>query len=266
MKMSDSDGPLRWRITPGHTFALTDDAAASTDQAPGDRTTTEEASWAALGKLHDMQARMQSENQRALLIVLQGVDASGKDAAISHLFRGFDPLYTRAEAFKFPTDQERGHDFLWRIHAKCPAKGHTVVFNRSHYEDVIVPSVHGQLEAAVRYERYRHINAFEELLADSETVIVKLLLHISKDEQFDRLNQRLVDTYSQWKVHPEDFSERENWDRYIQICQEMLAETSTERAPWYVVPSNCTWYRDWIVSRILIDKLGHPHAISDRGY
>jgi PPK2 family polyphosphate:nucleotide phosphotransferase len=264
MKMG-TDAPSRWRITPGQTVALTHEAAASTDQAPGDRTATEQASLASLEKLHDMQARMHSENERALLIVLQGVDASGKGAVISHLFRGFDPLYTRAEPFKVPTDRERAHDFLWRVHAKCPGKGETMLFNRSHYEDVVVPSVHGRLEAPVRYERYRHINAFERLLGDSGTIVIKILLHISEDEQFARLNQRLVDPYSQWKVSPEDFSERANWDRYIQTCEEMLLETSTERSPWYVVPSNCTWYRDWVVSCILIDRLGHLHEISDRG-
>jgi PPK2 family polyphosphate:nucleotide phosphotransferase len=262
--MGATDPQSRWRIVPGHPVALTDETAAATDQAPGDRAATEDASAALLGRVHDLQARIQSANELALLIVLQGADTSGKDATISHLFSGLDPLCTRAESFKVPTERERAHDFLWRVHAKCPGKGETVLFNRSHYEDVVVPSVHGGLEAGVRHERYRHIRHFEDLLADSGTVIVKLLLHISKDEQFDRLNQRLVEPYNRWKVRPEDFSERDYWDSYIEVCEEMLVETSTERAPWYVIPSNCTWYRDWIVSRIVIDTLSHPRAISDR--
>ena len=190
-----------------------------------------------------------------MLVVLQGIDASGKDGTISHVFRGLNPLGTTARAFKAPSLDELAHDFLWRVHARCPAAGEIAIFNRSHYEDVLVVRVHRLVPAATWQRRYQRINEFESLLADASTTVVKLFLHVSKEEQAKRFEERRADRTKQWKLNEADLAERSLWDEYEAAFEDMLAQTSTIGAPWYVVPADHKWYRNWVVSTILIDVL-----------
>jgi PPK2 family polyphosphate:nucleotide phosphotransferase len=228
---------------------------ASTDGAPGKKKDTE----AVFGDLHDeladLQERLYAEGRRSLLVVLQAIDAGGKDGTITHVFGGLNPAGCRVVSFKVPSEEERSHDFLWRVHAKTPAKGEVVVFNRSHYEDVLVVRVHGLVPEAVWRPRYDTINAFEENLAASGTRIVKLFLHISKEEQAERFQARLDDPSKRWKFRSGDLEERARWDDYNAAFEEALTRTSTLHAPWFVIPADHKWYRNWAVSRILIETL-----------
>jgi PPK2 family polyphosphate:nucleotide phosphotransferase len=196
-----------------------------------------------------------AEASQSLLVVLQALDAGGKDGTISHVFQGVNPQGARVTAFKAPTSVELAHDFLWRAHQAVPAKGEIGIFNRSHYEDVLVVRVRGLVPESVWRPRYEAINAFERQLTESGTTIVKLWLHISLDEQRERLLDRAERPDKRWKFRAEDLVERQHWDAYQVAANEMLARTSTEWAPWYVLPANHKWYRNWAVSEILIDAL-----------
>jgi PPK2 family polyphosphate:nucleotide phosphotransferase len=205
--------------------------------------------------LRELQSRLWAEGSRSVLVVLQGIDASGKDGTISRVFRGLNPLGTRVAAFKAPSVEELGHDFLWRVHARCPSAGEIAIFNRSHYEDVLAVRVHGLVAEQIWRRRYAHINAFEALLEDAGTSMVKILLHVSKEEQLARLEKRRDDPSKRWKLNEDDLVERTFWDDYAAAFEEMLSRTSTETAPWHVVPADHKWYRDWAVSTILVDVL-----------
>jgi PPK2 family polyphosphate:nucleotide phosphotransferase len=244
-----------WQVPPGTAVQLREHDASATHAAPGDRAATEAAIPALHDALRDLQTRLWAEATRSVLVVLQGIDASGKDGTISHVFRGLDPLGTRVAVFKVPSAEERSHDFLWRVHARCPAAGEIGIFNRSHYEDVLVARVHHLVSEQTWRARYGHINEFESLLADAGTTVVKLFLHVSKKEQRTRLDQRLDDPAKRWKFHEADVAERALWEDYRAAFEEMLARTSTPAAPWYVVPADHKWYRNWVVSSILIDVL-----------
>ena len=250
-------GPVRarWAVDPSTQPRLVDADASSTSGSPGGRSDTVAATEALQTALRSLQDRLWASSTRSVLVVLQGIDASGKDGTISHVFRGLNPLGTRVVAFKAPTARELGHDFLWRVHPHCPARGEIAIFNRSHYEDVLVARVHDLVPKPVWRGRYAHINAFESLLADAGTVLVKLFLHVSKGEQRRRLEEREHDPEKQWKARPEDFAERRLWDEYAAAFEEMLARTSTAVAPWYVVPSDHKWHRNWVVSTILVEVL-----------
>jgi PPK2 family polyphosphate:nucleotide phosphotransferase len=206
-------------------------------------------------RLAKLQSRLWAESRQSLLVVLQGIDASGKDGTISHVFRGLNPLGLWVASFKVPTAEELAHDFLWRIHARCPAAGEIAIFNRSHYEDVLTVRVHKVVPPAVWRPRYGHINAFESLLHDSGTTLVKLFLHISKAEQKRRLDQRLADPAKAWKVEQSDFEDRKLWSAYERAFEDMLAATSTDVAPWHVVPADHKWHRNWVVTTILLETL-----------
>ena len=243
----------RWRVEPGSEVRLAKIETGSTDGAPGDKKQTGAASKDLYGELADWQERLYAEGEQSLLVVLQALDAGGKDGTIKHVFRGLNPAGCRVVSFKVPSAEERSHDFLWRVHDKAPGKGEVVVFNRSHYEDVLIVRVHRLVPEEVWRPRYEFINDFEANLAAAGTRIVKLFLHISKEEQAERFQARLDDPSKHWKFRKGDLAERARWDDYTAAFEEALTRTSTEQAPWYVIPADKKWYRNWAVSRILVD-------------
>jgi PPK2 family polyphosphate:nucleotide phosphotransferase len=229
---------------------------------PGDRALfsgDKEAARAVIAKLNGeieaLQEVLWARQRERLLIVLQGMDTAGKDGAIRNVFQGVDPLGVRVASFKAPTGRELAHDFLWRVHAEVPAAGEIVIFNRSHYEDVLIVRVRELVPRAVWRRRYRQIVEFERLLAETGTTILKFFLHLSKDEQRERLQARLDDAEKNWKFNPGDLAERARWEDYQSAYQEALARTSTAAAPWYVVPADRKWYRDLVISTVLVETL-----------
>jgi len=213
----------------------------------------------ALGKeLEELQELMYDAGVHALLVVLQGRDTSGKDGTIKCLAKHMNMAGCNVASFKVPTAEEAGHDFLWRAHRQTPVHGHATVFNRSHYEDVIVVRVHDLVPKDVWKKRYEHINAFESGLSDANTLIVKLYLHISKGEQEQRLLEREKEIDKSWKLSVGDWKERELWGDYTDAYEEALKKTSTETAPWYIVPANHKWFRNLAVVEALVETL-KPH-------
>ncbi|MEZ5965111.1 MAG: polyphosphate kinase 2 family protein [Planctomycetota bacterium] len=206
-------------------------------------------------RLEELQEALYAEGKHRVLVVLQALDAGGKDGTIRSVFEGVNPQGVRVRCFKAPTAPELAHDFLWRVHPHVPGNGEIAIFNRSHYEDVLVVRVH-ELAPETRWRaRYRHIAAFEQMLVDEGTHVVKFFLHISKDEQRQRLQERIDDPKKRWKFNARDLEERARWDAYMRAYEEALAETSTASAPWYVVPGNRNWYRDLVVSEVLVGLL-----------
>jgi PPK2 family polyphosphate:nucleotide phosphotransferase len=208
-----------------------------------------------LKKLASQQALLYAENKHSILIVLQAMDAGGKDGAIKHVFSSVNPQGVRVARYNKPTPVESAHDFLWRVHPHAPALGEIAIFNRSHYEDVLVPRVHKLVNKATWTERYRHIRDFEDLLTEKQTTILKFFLHISKDEQLARFAQRLDDPERNWKISESDYTERNLWDEYQDAYEDAITATSTRDAPWYVIPSNHKWFRNLAVSQILADTM-----------
>lgn len=206
-------------------------------------------------QISDLQKRLWAESRQKLLLVLQAIDTGGKDGTIRRVFTGVNPQGVKVHSFGKPTEEELAHDYLWRIHHHAPANGEITVFNRSHYEDVLVVRVKDLVPESVWGERYEHIVDFEKMLADEGTTIVKLYLHISRDEQRERLQARLDNPDKAWKFHISDLDDRELWDDYRQAYEVMLSRTSTACAPWFVVPANRKWYRNLVVSNILIETL-----------
>jgi PPK2 family polyphosphate:nucleotide phosphotransferase len=206
-------------------------------------------------KLDPLQEMLYAEHKHKVLVVLQGMDTSGKDGTIRRVFEGVNPQGVRVARFREPTPEEADHDFLWRTHRQVPAKGEIAIFNRSHYEGVLVERVHKLVPKEVWKRRYQEINDFERLLADDGTAVLKFYLHISADEQKRRLEARLGDPSKQWKFRPQDLDERALWADYMRAYEEALEKTSTSWAPWYLVPSDHAWYRDLVVCRILVDAL-----------
>ena len=206
-------------------------------------------------RIADLQARLYAEERRAVLIVLQGIDAAGKDSTVKHVFSGSNPQGVRVFTFKEPTDEEASHDFLWRYHDDAPARGMIHVFNRSHYEDVLVVRVKGLTEEERWRSRYDSINDFERMLAREGAVIVKFFLHISKDAQLDRFRERLELEHKHYKFSANDVRERRNWDSYQRAYEDAVNATSTPWAPWYVIPSDHKWYRNVVVARTVAGTL-----------
>src|SRR6266699_1643639 len=203
-------------------------------------------------KMEDLQYLMYAENKHSLLIVLQGLDAAGKDGVVRHVLTGMNPSGCVAVNFKEPTAKELAHDFLWRVHPHVPGKGSVTIFNRSHYEDVLVVRVHGLAPEKVWSKRYDQINDFEQLIfTENDTTILKFFLHISKDEQLARFKKRQDDAARQWKISEADYKEREFCDDYIEALDDVLTKTSTEHAPWFIIPSNHKWFRDLSISQII---------------
>jgi PPK2 family polyphosphate:nucleotide phosphotransferase len=207
------------------------------------------------GHLGDLQELLYAEHKHKVLVILQGMDTSGKDGTVRHVMSGVSPAGVRVVSFKKPTEEELDHDFLWRVHAKTPGSGEIAIFNRSHYEDVLVVRVHNLVEEKVWRKRYKQINEFERTLSASGTVILKFFLNISKSEQRKRLQERIDDPKKRWKFQHGDLDERKLWDDYMDAYAEMLEETSTKWAPWYVIPANAKWYRNLVVANVITETL-----------
>ncbi len=242
-------------IRPGHVIRLKDIDPGNTGEFDGDKSDSKDRLDDLTDQLENLQELFYSQHKHALLIVLQGMDTAGKDGTIRHVFDNVNPQGVRVANFKAPTPQELSHDFLWRAHKETPQKGEVVIFNRSHYEDVLVVRVHNLVPEKTWEQRYTEINNFEHLLANEGTVILKFFLYISKKEQKERLLDRLKQPDKQWKFNPEDMKERGYWDDYIEAYDVMLNRTSTEWAPWYVVPADHKWYRNLVVANVLVNTL-----------
>lgn len=221
-------------------------------------------------ELGELQGLLYAAQQHSVLIVLQGLDTSGKDGTIRGVLDEINPVGVRVASFKVPTSEELSHDFLWRVHPKTAGRGEFVVFNRSHYEDVLVVRVHETVPEAVWRPRYDHINAFERLLTDNRTIIAKFYLHISREEQEQRLLERESDASKSWKLSVNDWFERQSWDRYIQAYQDAINACAKPHAPWYVVPADRKWYRNLVIAETIVGLL-RPYkdewrkALHDRG-
>jgi len=206
-------------------------------------------------ELINLQRLLYAEQKQKILIILQAMDGGGKDGTIRSIFQGVNPQGVRVAGFKVPTPEEIGHDYLWRIHKQTPKNGEIVIFNRSHYEDVLVVRVHQLVPEEAWRKRYEHIRNFENILADEGTTILKFFLHISKKEQKERFIERIEISEKQWKFNPKDIDERKLWDDYMQAYEDALIKTSTARAPWYVIPANRNWYRDYVIIKIITETL-----------
>ena len=208
-----------------------------------------------VGEIGELQTLLYSASVHSVLIVFQGMDTSGKDGAIGKVFSEVNALGCRVEAFKSPTSVELAHDFLWRVHNVCPARGILGIFNRSHYEDVLIARVHNIVPKEVWKQRYEQINNFEKHLVENNTIVLKFYLHISKDEQRGRLEDREKDASKAWKLAVSDWEERAYWDDYIEAYEDVLLKCDTKVAPWFVIPSNRKWYRNWAIAKIVATTL-----------
>jgi PPK2 family polyphosphate:nucleotide phosphotransferase len=248
----------QYRIPPGSKLKLTEIDPDDTGNYPANdkgKAAADEAVQALLDQLKVLQERLYARSTQALLIILQAMDTGGKDGTIKHVMSGMNPLGCRAISFKVPTAIELAHDFLWRVHHEVPRIGQIGIFNRSHYEDVLVTRVHGHVTDKLAEQRLVNINNFEKLLAQNSVTVVKFYLHISKDEQRKRLEARLRDPEKQWKFNPGDLEERRLWSKYQAVYEAAIAATSTEYAPWYVVPANRKWYRNLVVATTVVTSL-----------
>lgn len=243
----------RYRVTPGSKVALSDwdpeDLGGRQEKDAKERLDR-------LNKrLEELQEILFAQGKHKVLVVLQAMDTGGKDGVIRRVFDGVNPLGVKVASFKKPTPEELSHDYLWRVHRHTPANGELVIFNRSHYEDVLVVRVHELAPKGRWQKRYDQINHFERLLVEEGTTIIKFFLHISKDEQKKRLVARLDDPAKRWKFALGDLEERDRWDDYMAAFEDVLAKTSTDAAPWYIVPANHKWFRDLVVSEVLVETL-----------
>jgi PPK2 family polyphosphate:nucleotide phosphotransferase len=208
-----------------------------------------------ISRLGELQERLYANGQRALLVVLQGMDTSGKDGTIKHVMSGVNPQGCKVASFKAPSNSELAHDFLWRVHHEAPPKGHIGIFNRSHYEDVLITRVHGWVSEKVAKQRFEQIIQFEDMLFQNGITILKFFLHISKEEQKERLEERIRDPEKRWKFNEGDLEERKRWRDYMHAFEDVLAATSRDHAPWYVVPANRKWYRNLVVASTIVEAL-----------
>lgn len=243
----------QYRIKPDQEVFLSD--YATRDDQGIDKTKGKKLFKKNIGRLKGWQERLFAEGRQSLLIVLQAMDTGGKDSTLRKLAGDLNPQGCSVTGFKTPSREELSHDFLWRVHDHAPPAGHISIFNRSHYEDVLIVRVHGLAPAGLIEKRYGHINDFEQLLSDHGTRIVKFMLHISRDYQLERLRRRLRHDDKHWKFNPGDLPERKRWDEYMQAYEIMLSRCSTDHAPWYVIPAETRWFRNLLVSRIVLDTM-----------
>jgi len=258
----------RYRIEPGVVVRLDD--WDPRDTGTFDKDTAKARMKQLNTRLEELQELLYAQGKHKLLVVLQATDTGGKDGTIRHVFEGTNPQGVKVASFKKPTSRELAHDYLWRVHANTPGSGEIVIFNRSHYEDILVVRVHGLVPAERWSRRYDHINAFEQMLADEGTTIVKFFLNISKEEQAERLQARLDNPTKHWKFSLGDLDERKRWDDYREAFEEMLSRTSTADAPWYVVPADRKWHRNLVVASVLVEALeslgmSYPEPEEDLG-
>jgi PPK2 family polyphosphate:nucleotide phosphotransferase len=249
----------RYRVAPGTVVRLAHWATDDADSYAGDKSTALKALERLRGELDRQQELLFADRRRALLIVLQGMDTSGKDGVIREIFRGANPQGVDVASFKVPTADEAAHDFLWRASARLPARGYIGIFNRSHYEDVVVTRVHHEIDRATWRRRYPEIVHFEETLAHEGTVVRKFFLHLAKGEQLERLQARLADPTKHWKFNERDLAERQYWRAYQTAYEQAITNTSTEAAPWYIIPADRRWYRDLVIAQILVATLAELH-------
>ncbi len=244
----------RYGVRPGTTV----DLSAIDPNETGDFKSLKEASKSLKKlrkKLRKYQDRFYAWNQKSLLIVLQAMDTAGKDGTIKHVMRGVNPQGVTVTSFKVPTPEEYAHDYLWRIHKAVPKKGMIGIFNRSHYEDVLVVRVHNYVPQNVWSRRYEQINSFEQHLSENDVIILKFYLHISLDEQARRLQARLDNPDKRWKFSKGDLKERKLWNDYMVAYTDAIQKCSTQHAPWYIIPSNNKWYRNYVVAQVIVETL-----------
>ena len=254
-----------YRVKPGHRIDLSKFDPDDHGEFGGNKKAALAKTEALVRDLDRLQELLYAEHKHKLLIVLQGTDTAGKDGTIRHVFSGVNPQGVRVASFKAPTPEELAHDFLWRIHKQMPGTGEIVIFNRSHYEDVLIVRVHGLISREECRRRYADINAFEQMLVDEGTTILKFFLHIDKAEQKKREEARLADKTKHWKFNPDDLKERALWRDYTRAYEDALSATNTKCAPWYIIPANRKWYRDFLVSKILVEclkdlKMAYPKS------
>ncbi|GAC1399076.1 MAG: polyphosphate kinase 2 family protein [Thermoanaerobaculia bacterium] len=245
----------RYRVKPGQRVHLADYDPDETKLAPGGKKEAADENKAIEAKLSELQELLYAEHKRKVLIVLQGMDTSGKDGTVLHVMAAFNPAGVRVVSFKKPTAIELEHDYLWRVHSQAPGAGEIVVFNRSHYEDVLVVRVHSLVPKEVWSRRYDQINDFERMLSENDTLVLKFFFNISKEEQRKRLEARIADPQKRWKFQHGDVEERKLWDEYASAYEAVLEKTSTEWAPWFIVPANTKWYRNYVVGSIVCRAL-----------
>jgi PPK2 family polyphosphate:nucleotide phosphotransferase len=243
----------RFRVTDGSKFRLADHDPSDTGDFAGGKAEARAEVAKLVERIDELQELFYADGRHRLLVVLQGMDTSGKGGAIRRAFQGMDPVGVRVAAFKQPAPAELAHDFLWRVHQQVPGDGEVVIFDRSHYEDVLVVKVHELVPAERLEARYAHIKAFEQMLVDEGTTIVKFFLHISPTEQKRRLEDRLAEPAKHWKFRVSDLAERQHWHAYQEAYDEAVRHTATPSAPWYVVPADKKWHRDLVVCQALVE-------------
>ncbi len=253
--MKSGEAVKRYRVKPGEKLDLgkfdTGDASLFTGGKSKSLATFDELR----DELQSLQKVLYAQNKHRVLVVLQAMDTGGKDGCVKHVFSRVDPQGIQVKAFKKPSSEELAHDFLWRVHPHVPGNGQIVIFNRSHYEDIIAVRVKKIFPDAVWKRRQRHVVEFERMLAEEGTTIVKIFLHISKDEQKRRLEARLENPAKHWKINPDDLVDRARWNEFMTAYEDVMEKTSTEFAPWFVVPADRKWYRNLCVARIMLDTL-----------
>lgn len=250
--MADLD---KYRIKPNAKFTLDDFNTKDKSERSGSKAQNAAELAKLATEINALQDILHAESKRKVLLILQGMDASGKDGIVRHVFSECDPLGIRLASFKTPSSEELAHDYLWRAHAQVPKAGELVIFNRSHYEDVLIVKVHDWIDEAECRLRYKQINDFERLLTETGTAIIKCFLHISKEEQKTRLQERLDDPTKTWKFNPNDLKERALWPQYQLAYEQAIIATSTDYAPWYIVPADSKTNRNLLVSRLLLQVL-----------